>query len=799
MRAQNLTPFLFGYKVTSRRPPQPEMTLVVRGAFVLAPHAELAVPEGIFPLSQGSLSAETFAEEDEERAKECLYPGDFADYKPHAEVLLRGACHPPGGRPARSCRVRFAVGAWSKSLVVHGPRVWTTSARGEAPTEPAPFTRMPLTYENAFGGAGHLENPMGKGLGAFELPSVEHPDAPLRTRRDRPAPASFAPINPAWSPRAGKVGKQYGAAWRKQRAPYYAEDFDWTYFNAAPADQQLDRYLRGDEIIAFENLHPEAPRFEKRLPGVRIRAFVDDVHGRVREVPLHLDTLFADLGAERLFLTWRGVDAVEENDLADVRAVLLAEEPLAGPAREAAEYHAMLADFERDPRDLERAVPESLRAPWRLMQERANGKAPAGNDDASDPISALLGHELGDVEKPQQARVGAAVARAGTVPLPEGRDLRALLSGAVNDRSTATTTPAKPGAPLTAVLQRIVANVEVLKAQAAKGVPVPGLDRLEAMLADPRLRQLAPGFRMPGEAAPAEPGPGVDLRGRDLGGRDLRGADLTGADLTGAHLAGANLSGACLAGALLVDAILSEANLEDANLERANLTGASLGRARATGVILRGATIDKLDAGRAVLRCAVLAEVRGEAASFAGADLTGSDGRGAELVQAIFDECSLEDAQWSGARLDRCRIENARAARILLEGAHLGGTSFSNTDLTGARLVEIRAPRSIWLRANLTRADLRWASLPEAHLSEANAREALFRCADLADARLYRTALTGAALDHTNLLRADLCKADLTRALCTGANLYDAKLLGALLKGCDFTGANTLRSTLEAS
>src|ERR1700722_14548566 len=118
MRAQNLTPFLFGYKVTSRRPPQPEMTLVVRGAFVLAPDEELAVPPGLFPLSQGSLSGETFAADDEDRTGECLYPGDFADWKPRAEVLLRGACHPPGGRAARSCPVRFSVGAWSKALTV---------------------------------------------------------------------------------------------------------------------------------------------------------------------------------------------------------------------------------------------------------------------------------------------------------------------------------------------------------------------------------------------------------------------------------------------------------------------------------------------------------------------------------------------------------------------------------------------------------------------------------------------------------------------------------------------------------
>ncbi len=155
------------------------------------------------------------------------------------------------------------------------------------------------------------------------------------------------------------MGKAYGAAWRKLRSPFYAEDFDWSHFNAAPADQQIERGLRGDEEVVFENLHPEAPRFAKRLPGLRVRAFVADVHGRVREVRLVLDTLFADLDEGRLYLTYRGVEPVEEDDLADVRAVLLAAEPLAGPARPEAEYRALLADFERDPLDLEQAVPPS--------------------------------------------------------------------------------------------------------------------------------------------------------------------------------------------------------------------------------------------------------------------------------------------------------------------------------------------------------------------------------------------------------------------------------------------------------
>ena len=80
MRVKNLTPFLIGTKVTSRRPPAPEMTVIVRGLFTLAPGKPLSPPPGPFPISQGFLTSDRFREDDAERAGECLYPSDFADF-----------------------------------------------------------------------------------------------------------------------------------------------------------------------------------------------------------------------------------------------------------------------------------------------------------------------------------------------------------------------------------------------------------------------------------------------------------------------------------------------------------------------------------------------------------------------------------------------------------------------------------------------------------------------------------------------------------------------------------------------
>jgi len=160
MKTKNTTDLLFGAKVTSRKPPRPEMTLIVRGTFALRPGGAAEPLEGIPQIVQGPLQAEVFREGDDERQGECLYPGDFADFKPRADLLLRGHCHAPGQRLVRECDVRFSVGKWQKSLRVVGRRVWTEKLIGPAMSEPQPFVTMPLDWTESFGGPGYAKNPV---------------------------------------------------------------------------------------------------------------------------------------------------------------------------------------------------------------------------------------------------------------------------------------------------------------------------------------------------------------------------------------------------------------------------------------------------------------------------------------------------------------------------------------------------------------------------------------------------------------------------------------------------------------
>src|SRR5262245_3306564 len=81
-----------------------------------------------------------------------LYENDFAPRKPRCDVLLNGSAYAPWGEPAERVRVTLQVGALSKSFDVVGNRVYKAGALYMAVSAVTPFTVMPISYNNAFGG-----------------------------------------------------------------------------------------------------------------------------------------------------------------------------------------------------------------------------------------------------------------------------------------------------------------------------------------------------------------------------------------------------------------------------------------------------------------------------------------------------------------------------------------------------------------------------------------------------------------------------------------------------------------------
>ena len=240
-------------------------------------------------------------------------PGDLVPAKRGAEVMLVGHAFAPGGAPARSLTARLVVGGVDKSIAVACDRAVLPDGTVQ---ESGPFVRMPLMYERAAGGPG-TRNPAGLRADARDahgrrtLPNLEPPV--VDGGSDAAEPAGFGPLAASWPARTEKLarGSSTLAPEQLRRGPL-PEGFDFSFFNQAPRDQQVQA-LRDDERIVLENLHPKHSRLVTSLPGVRPAAFLER-GGRADRLPLQPDTLWIDSDRGVATLTWRAQVQLESPD-----------------------------------------------------------------------------------------------------------------------------------------------------------------------------------------------------------------------------------------------------------------------------------------------------------------------------------------------------------------------------------------------------------------------------------------------------------------------------------------------------
>jgi hypothetical protein len=258
------------------------VTVVVKATFAFVPGAPMTVsiPDEIHRAERHHPSAPA-------------HGSDLAPYLASADVLLTGHACAPEGERVSALTVRLAVfreqALLDKTIHVYGDR---------AGADPAPFDRMPIVLERAYGGPASSDNPVGTGVEG-RSPNLFDPTDPTR-------PACFGPIPEAFPSRRRLLGKVDRHALDQPIAEIPA-DFDWTYFQAAPLDQRT-KHLQGDEWIVLEGLHPEPRRVQSRLPGARGRARVYGLEGGVEGHPLTLaaDTVAIDADELTCSVVWRG-------------------------------------------------------------------------------------------------------------------------------------------------------------------------------------------------------------------------------------------------------------------------------------------------------------------------------------------------------------------------------------------------------------------------------------------------------------------------------------------------------------
>jgi uncharacterized protein YjbI with pentapeptide repeats len=855
----NETPFAFASIMGKVDFPKDILTLIVKGTYAMTPGAAILLPAD----EQMPPTGDLFYDDDPHTT--VRYESDFANFKPRADVLLVGHCHVPEGR-AGMCSVTFQAGPVSKTLVAFGDRSWRRNLLGyRSPSEPQPFARMALRYEKSLGGPGDPHNPVGKGI----RPSKDKSSAPaghplpnlemlvgdrIAPSQANGTPAGLGPLGRTWSQRMALVGG-YTEKWRKKRWPWLPDDFNWAYFNAAPLDQQVEGYLKGDESLYFKNLHPVHNQWRAALPGMRVRCFLSeriDGSRKFREVKMELDTLWVDMDESRLVLVWRGVTTVASPEVHQIDELLIVQEPLRDVWRSVAAYEALLAR-----RNAEAAAPQT--------QETGEPEALTDSlpDEAPDAAAATDARE--------DAALNAALERALVQVQHSLEHLNLDPTVAVGLK--AEKDPKRLAEQLMLVMPvdpQAVEKVKALARQAFKEGRArhrPEMEKLlaqmgedPAMLDSPDMELL---FGVSGDGAPpaGAAGPGAvrrptalreqDLSGADFSGlslqradfrsarlagahfaatrlagadfsqADLAGADFKGADLRGAKFSGADLDRACLesatlSGAELCDAVLTQANLREADLSDARLMRAQLGQANLYRCVLKGADLEHADLSEANLSEADLTKARLSFTLFEGADLTRAVLRRAVapssafnrtvLTQTDFSEAQLEDGNFCDCRCDSAIFHSARLSRASLEGAAGGRVIFIQACLDGVRAGEaVSMPEALfreaagkggnWAGANLAGADFVAADMACCDFSQADLSGCEAGAADMQDSVFDQAVLQQSKFNEANLFQARLELADLRGASFRKCNLYGAEFLNATIDDRTTFAAANLHDT----
>lgn len=786
-------------------------------------------------------------------------PLDESMPKPRGEVLLRANAYAPRGKPAPVVRAAIDLqGKPMKEVFVVGDRVW----KNGVPTPPEPFLEKPITWEGAFGGEGFARNPLGKGFHPKEgspLPNIEDPRHLLTSMRQTPDPVGVSPIEITRQERLKKAGT-YDQEWLDKLYPGLAKDIDWSFYNLAPADQQIPGFFRGDEEITLHGLHPERPEVKLKLPELQLRCFV----GRkprngpeaTGEVPMALDTVWLFPHVTYGILVFHGALRVREDDASDVTLIALAVEDLGKPkprehydaeiARRLSKEHGAVAALDDKPllpplrggmtkpptpyddmeeqckmenlalQNLHRKGERSIEGAREIL--RQNGLDPDRHGPA--PLKAFSTpssvEEAVRRAEEMEAEMVAEQAAAEKALVEAEKEVKRLCEDAgldFDDIQREWRGPQEGGPPKPTAEAEIARMRQLAADSRAAGFDASEIDEY---LADPKFvammhekdRAQLHAYRLSAQDRDEPPllGEAESKRLRE----ELLAAHARGESLARRDLTGADLSGIELRGADLEEALLERCDLSNADLTGSNLKGAVLVRASLRGADLSGCDLESANLSKAYCSKTTFTGSRFPDALFYGTHLVDACLDGAQLARAILNE----------ARIERCSMRRTNADGLLLLDLELSGTSFceavltdtvfmrcglEKADFTGSNLTAATFFSCRARGANLTRIQAKTFRIVEGtDLSECLFREATLTQACLRGANLSRTDFTEARADMADFSEADLREAVLyhlraPRSRFAKSDLSRASLVGADLFEALMTKANLCGADLRGA
>ncbi len=318
---ENRSPYAAEAVVLGDKEGEDVLVVLVKASYEIVGCNELALADSQSPIC---LADEYYDEPDGSSMRRAC-EATFA--KAATDIVLTGHAQPPHGKPVKQLDVKLCVGMREKTVRVIGDRVWWRQKllfKRWRRSSTAPFVRMPLVYERAFGGSdmtpenkkNHVSesrNPVGTGMIAsrsrlqqLPLPNLEDPRNLIKSPRDRPRPVGFGFIPGHWEPRKSQAGT-YDSEWQITRMPLLPMDFDVRFFNAAHPDLVVEGFLRGDEPVRVINASPRG-ELAFPLPDDRPTILIKKQDGEGRMAP-QLASLFIDTDCHRVELLWHAAEA----------------------------------------------------------------------------------------------------------------------------------------------------------------------------------------------------------------------------------------------------------------------------------------------------------------------------------------------------------------------------------------------------------------------------------------------------------------------------------------------------------
>lgn len=237
-----------------------------------------------------------------------ILESDFVFKRGGIDILVFGNAVTPKQIPTSTMEVEIDIkNKLNHKLQIFGNRKWVKSVFGMDISNPEPFTTIPLTLENAFGGKQrwdglempHGNNPYGKGyffdkeaaIGG-ELPNIENPANLIKKWNDNVDPVGFCCLPQCVMHMMGNVDYDKNGKITKINA---------RLFNAAFPAMIVDEIVEGDEFkITGMALHPV--KFYIPKNNFVLKA----INGqKMKEWKMYIEQVGIIIDKQEVFITYR--------------------------------------------------------------------------------------------------------------------------------------------------------------------------------------------------------------------------------------------------------------------------------------------------------------------------------------------------------------------------------------------------------------------------------------------------------------------------------------------------------------